>query len=78
MAMCRPPTLLFISILAGLPVRVIDVLEVALTARTYGELAALTTDLPVAPGSARGIPVPKPKDVLRIDYRSGNAKRDGH
>jgi hypothetical protein len=29
-------------------------LEVALTARTYGELAALTTDLPVAPGFPMG------------------------
>ena len=53
-------------------------LEVALTARTYGELAALTTDLPAAPGSATGTPVPKPKDAVRIDCHSGNAKRDGH
>jgi hypothetical protein len=29
-------------------------LDVALTARTYGELAALTTDLPVAPGFPMG------------------------
>lgn len=57
-------------------------LEAALTARTYGELAALTADLPV-PGTAvpqpAVSPVPaKPKDLVRIDCRSGNAKRDGH
>ena len=48
-------------------------LDLALTARTYGELAALTTDLPAAAGA----PVPRPKDVVRIDCRSGHAKRDG-
>jgi hypothetical protein len=53
-------------------------LEVALTARTYGELAALTTDLPVAPGFAMDGPPPKPKDVVHIDCHSGNVKRDGH
>jgi hypothetical protein len=52
-------------------------LEIALTARTYGELAALTTDLPVAPGFAMDQSVPKPKDVVHIDCRSGNVKRDG-
>jgi hypothetical protein len=52
-------------------------LEVALTARTFGELAALTTDLPAAAGSAVGVAVPKPKDVVRIDCHSGSAKRDG-
>src|SRR5712691_8192286 len=31
-------------------------LEVALTARTYGELAALTTDLPAVPGLAAEAP----------------------
>ena len=31
-------------------------LEIALTARTYGELAALTTDLPAAPGHAEAAP----------------------
>src|SRR6266481_2381777 len=35
-------------------------LEVALTARTYGELAALATDLPAAAGFATDTPVPKP------------------
>jgi hypothetical protein len=56
-------------------------LESALTARTYGELALLVADLPDAHGSAAA-PVPvavsKPKDLVRIDCRSGDAKRDGH
>jgi Domain of unknown function (DUF1707) len=52
-------------------------LEVALTARTYGELAALTTDLPVAPSFAMDGPAPKPKDVVHIDCHSGHVKRDG-
>jgi hypothetical protein len=39
----------------------------ALTARTYGELAALISDLPAAPGSAVGVPAAKPKDEVRID-----------
>ena len=50
-------------------------LEAALTARTYADLAALTTDLP-ASGSA-GAVVPEPKDVVRIDCGSGSTKRDG-
>ena len=33
-------------------------LEAALTARTYGELAALTTDLPAVPDSAPDAPAP--------------------
>jgi hypothetical protein len=51
-------------------------LEAALTARTFGELAALTTDLP-AVGQAAEAAVPEPKDVIRLDCRSGSAKRDG-
>src|SRR5215468_11188257 len=51
-------------------------LEAALTARTVGELAVLTTDLPAA-GQAPGTAVPAPKDVIRLDCRSGSAKRDG-
>ncbi len=51
-------------------------LEVALTARTYGELAALTTDLPAAPGYAAAA-LPQPKDVVHIDCRSGNVRRNG-
>jgi len=50
-------------------------LEVALTARTYGELAALTTDLPAVPGFAPEAPTPK--DVMRIDCGSGRVRRDG-
>jgi hypothetical protein len=52
-------------------------LEVALTARTYGELAALTTDLPAVPGFAADAPAMKPKDVVHIDCRSGNVRRNG-
>jgi len=46
-------------------------LEVALSARTFGELSALTADLPAAAAAAR------PKDVVRIDCQSARAKRDG-
>lgn len=52
-------------------------LEAALTASTRGELAALTTDLTVASGSAAGSPVPRPKDLVRIECRSSSSKRDG-
>jgi hypothetical protein len=52
-------------------------LEKALTARTYGELAALTRDLPAAGGLAAGTPASQPKSVVRIDRTSGWAKRDG-
>jgi hypothetical protein len=51
-------------------------LELAMTARTYGELAKLVADLPAA-GSAPGTPAPRAKDVMRIDCRSGHARRDG-
>ena len=52
-------------------------LEAALTARTYGELAALTTDLPAVPDSAPGPPVPEPKDLARIGCHGSSVKRDG-
>jgi hypothetical protein len=52
-------------------------LDKALTARTYGELAVLTRDLPAAPGLVAGAPAPAPKNVVRIDRHSGSAKRDG-
>ncbi|HCU91758.1 MAG TPA: hypothetical protein DHU96_03090 [Actinobacteria bacterium] len=52
-------------------------LEAALTARTYGELAVLIRDLPAAPGFAPPTQVSGPKDLVRIDCRSGSAKRDG-
>jgi hypothetical protein len=51
-------------------------LEQALTARTYGELVAVTRDLP-APGLAPGAPVQEPKELARIDCQSGSARRDG-
>jgi hypothetical protein len=56
-------------------------LEKAFTAKTYGELAVLTSDLPVS--AEAGLMVPAvapaiaPKDLVTIDCRSGNALRDG-
>jgi hypothetical protein len=47
-------------------------LELAMTARTYGELAKLVVELPVE-GSA----AVTPKEVVRIDCRSGHARREG-
>ena len=52
-------------------------LEVALTARTYGELTALVKDLP-ARGLVAGAAVPEPKELVRIDCHSGITQRDGH
>ena len=52
-------------------------LEAALTARTRGELAVLTSDLPASPDAAPHVPAPKPKDVVRIACRSGNMEREG-
>ena len=52
-------------------------LEKALTARTYGELAALSRDLPAAPGLAAGAAGLTPKDMIRIERTSGWAKREG-
>ncbi len=49
-------------------------IEIAFSARTYGELAALTSDLP----AAGAIAAPSaPKDVVRIECRSGNTGRGG-
>src|SRR6516225_3071509 len=49
----------------------------ALTARTYGELAALISDLPAAPGSLPltpgSAPGAKPKDLVRIECNTGTA-----
>jgi uncharacterized protein DUF1707 len=50
--------------------------EAALTARTRGELAALTADLPDVPGQA-GTVAAQAKDVVRLDYQGGNATRRG-
>ena len=57
-------------------------LEAALTARTYADLAVLTTDLPAASTPVPPVPpaaaaVPEPKDVGRIECGSGSTKRDG-
>ena len=56
----------------------------ALTARTYGELAALISDLPAAPGSLPLVPGSPsgaagvaPKDLVRIDCNISSARRDG-
>ena len=51
-------------------------LELAMTARTYGELANLVADLP-ADGSVASAPVPRAKDVVRIDTGSGHTVRNG-
>jgi hypothetical protein len=51
-------------------------LEAALTARTYGELASLTADLPAVAGLQGAIP-PQAKELVRIDSMGGNAKRVG-
>ena len=51
-------------------------LEAALTAKTYAELAILTADLPAA-GQPRAVDAEPAKDLVRIDCRSGSAKRDG-
>ena len=52
-------------------------LEAALTARTYAELAALTTDLPAAPGAAIPAAAAEAKDLVRIDCGAGRATRQG-
>jgi hypothetical protein len=57
-------------------------LESALTARTYSELAVLTTDLPAAPQSAGQVQAADlsregAKQLVKIDCGSGSARRDG-
>lgn len=49
-------------------------LERALSARTYGELAVLTEDLPAVRGAG---PAADPKKVLRIERAGSNVRRDG-
>jgi Domain of unknown function (DUF1707) len=54
-------------------------LELAMTARTYGELAKLVADLP-ADGSVASAPAlraPRAKDVVRLDTGSGHTIRNG-
>ncbi|MEY9912613.1 hypothetical protein ABIA35_008880 [Catenulispora sp. MAP12-49] len=54
-------------------------LESALTARTLGELAELTSDLPVDPAAASspGIGAAPAKDVLVIEQKGGQYARTG-
>jgi hypothetical protein len=57
-----------------------DRLELALTARTYAELAVLTTDLPATPGAAVAPPravSATPKDLVRIHVHGSSVRRDG-
>ena len=51
-------------------------LELAMTARTYGELARLVSDLPDSPDVA-GAAAPRVKDVVRLNCRSGQTLKDG-
>jgi hypothetical protein len=54
-------------------------LEIALTARTYGELAALTADLPGAMAAAPAAPIARAaRQSVRIDIGSATLKREGH
>ncbi|PTM97121.1 uncharacterized protein DUF1707 [Streptomyces sp. VMFN-G11Ma] len=48
--------------------------EAALTARTMGELAVLTADLPTGPTADLA---PDAKDVVRIEQKGGSARRGG-
>jgi hypothetical protein len=50
-------------------------LERALSARTHGELAALTEDLPAVRGAG---PAAGPKKVLRIERAGTHVRRDGN
>ncbi|WP_316524506.1 DUF1707 SHOCT-like domain-containing protein [Kitasatospora brasiliensis] len=52
-------------------------LELALSARTIGELARLTADLPAVSVSVDGVVVAEVKDVLRIDQRWSPVRREG-
>src|SRR5260370_23109797 len=52
-------------------------LEAALTARTFSELAVLTTDLPAAATDRAGLVPAAAKDLVRIDCGAGSARRDG-
>jgi hypothetical protein len=50
--------------------------EAALTARTYRELEQLTADLPAVAGHP-GATAAQVKDLVRIDCKGANARRDG-
>lgn len=50
----------------------------ALTARTYGELTALVSDLPAARDTPAGPPgAPGPKDLVRLECHHSGARRNG-
>jgi hypothetical protein len=50
-------------------------LELAMTARTYGELARLVSDLPAEGSVATPVTATPAKEVARIDIRSGHVQR---
>jgi hypothetical protein len=50
-------------------------LELAMTARTYGELTRLVADLPAQGSAASPAAAPRAKDVVRSDTRSGHVRR---
>src|SRR5260370_42485390 len=52
-------------------------LEAALTARTFSQLAVLTTDLPAAATDRAGLVPAVAKDLVRIGCGAGSARRDG-
>jgi len=52
-------------------------LEIAFNAKTYGELAVLTSDLPANAASATVAPVVEQKDIVKISCASGHAARNG-
>jgi hypothetical protein len=51
-------------------------LETALTARTYGELEALLTDLPTSPAAVQA-PSPQAKELVELKVVHGVIRRDG-
>jgi hypothetical protein len=51
-------------------------LEAALTARTYGELEVLLSDLPAVPGALPGS-VPEAKELIELRIEHGTIRRDG-
>jgi hypothetical protein len=52
-------------------------LEIAFNAKTYGELAVLTSDLPATAAGAAVTPAVTPKDIVQINCTSGHMARDG-
>lgn len=49
----------------------------ALTARTYGDLAVLVSDLPAGPAPEAPAPAPAPKEVVRIECVGSSTRREG-